>query len=243
MMRGMAFLPIWHDIDPGVEIEFDRWHTVEHMPERLYTPGIVTGRRYENPAADRHRYFVLYEAVSFDVFASEGYYVTGNARSEWTKKMHVHFQNFMRSPCHLVMTRGRGIGGAMATVRVRFPASNEGSAAPGGAAAAPTPKDNFTLAVRPLVETIAAMDRITGVHAGVTAPVARAPLSSTSLSLRPNAMAFEGVLMIEATGRDALDRVLPAIVTQLDAYRDAIARYEIGVYDLSYVINSIEGSG
>ena len=240
MMRGMAFLPIWHDIDAGMEVEFDRWHTVEHMPERLYTPGIVTGRRYENAGATRHRYFVLYEAVSFDVFGSEGYYVTGNARSEWTKRMHVHFQNFMRSPCHLVMTRGRGIGGAMATVRVRFPGGTQTGS---DANARPTPTDVFTLAVRPLVENIMGMERVTAVHAGVTAPVARAPLSSTSLSLRPNAMAFDGVLMIEATGREALTSLLPGIIAQLDAYKTAIAEYEIGVYDLSYLINSTEGCG
>ena len=183
---------------------------------------------------------MLYEAVSFDVFGSEGYYVTANARSEWTKRMHEHFQNFMRSPCHLVMTRGRGIGGAMATVRVKFPA---GTDAGGDADARPTPKDVFALAVRPLVETISAMERVTAVHAGVTAPVARAPLSSTALSLRPNAMAFDGVLMIEATGREAMTSLLPGIRAQLDAYRTAIAEYDIGVYDLSYLINSTEGCG
>ena len=243
MMRGMAFLPIWHDIDAGMEVEFDRWHTDEHMPERLYTPGIVTGRRYENAAAGTHRYFVLYEAISFDVFGSEGYYVTGNARSEWTKRMHPHFRNFVRSPCHLVMTRGRGIGGAMATVRVRFPADGKPVAVAGVANSSLTPKDAFTLAVRPLIETIVGMERVTAVHAGVTAPVGRAPLSSTSLSLRPNAMDFDGVLMVEATGRDALASVLPAIEALLRDETAAIASNETGVYDLSYLIDSIEGHG
>lgn len=45
---------------------------------------------------------------------------------------------------------------------------------------------------------------VTSVHSGLTAPVDRKPLSMESLSLRPGATAFNGVIMIESIGRDAL---------------------------------------
>ena len=238
-MRGMAFLPIWHDVDSGMEPEFNRWHTGEHMPERVHTPGIVVGRRYADAAAPLHRYFTLYEALSFDVFASEGYFVTANARSEWTTRVHPAFQNFLRSPCHLVMTRGRGIGGAMATVRISFP---QPGASPRGDGA-PSAKDAYTLAVRALVEAIIAMDLVTAVHAGVCAPVARAPLSSESLSLRPNAKSFDGVLMIESIDRGALQAMMPGVEALLEALPDAIASYQVGIYELAYLISSPDSHG
>lgn len=236
-MQGMAFLPIWHDVDAQMEAEFDRWHTVEHMPERLCTPGIVVGRRYENATAQKYRYYVLYEAASFDVFASEGYYATANARSAWSQRVHPHFQNFLRSPCHLVMTRGRGIGGAMATVRVTFDRPPE-EPRPG---AGMTTKDAYTLAVRPLVEGLMAMDLVTAAHAGVTAPVTRQPLSKQSLSLRPNAMSFHGVVMIESIGGGALREARPRIEALLDELIGGFATYELETYDLAYLISARDG--
>lgn len=236
-MQGTAFLPIWHDVDGPVEFEFNHWHTVEHMPERLATPGIVVGRRYECAQVAKYRYYVLYEAATFDVFASEGYYATANARSEWSKRVHPHFQNFLRSPCHLVMTRGRGIGGAMATVRITFdrPA---GDLRPGTEL---TTKDAYTLAVRPLVEQMMQIELVTSVHAGITAPVARMPLSRESLSLRPNATSFNGVLMIEGISGTALRDVRPRIAALVDQHVGEFASYELEIYNLSYVITARDG--
>ena len=34
-MFGNAFLASWNDVDPLLEAEYQRWHRVEHMPERL----------------------------------------------------------------------------------------------------------------------------------------------------------------------------------------------------------------
>ena len=45
-----AFLALWNDFDPGRDEEYNRWHTYEHVPERLSirlssTPGRVGCRR------------------------------------------------------------------------------------------------------------------------------------------------------------------------------------------------------
>ena len=162
---------------------------------------------------------------------SEGYFAAANARSEWTRRVHPHFVDFRRSPCHVVMTRGRGIGGALATVRVTFTAESS----PGGYAA----KDAYTLAVRPLVEDCMRLPFVTAAHAGIAAPVARKPLSGESLSLRPNATDFNGVVMVEFTGREALERGTKALQAILARDLAGFASCEIDAYDLSYVITDL----
>ena len=43
-----AVLVIWHDLLPEAKIEWEQWHTHEHMPERVGIPGFLGGRRYMN---------------------------------------------------------------------------------------------------------------------------------------------------------------------------------------------------
>ena len=36
-LQARAFLGIWHNLEPGTERDFDRWHTYEHMlPEVVF---------------------------------------------------------------------------------------------------------------------------------------------------------------------------------------------------------------
>ncbi|MDB5848344.1 MAG: hypothetical protein JWP29_2096 [Rhodoferax sp.] len=229
-LHGMAFLPIWHDVAAEAEQEFNQWHTEEHMPERVATPGIAVGRRYANASLDLHRYFTLYEADSFDVFASDGYFATANARSAWTRRMHPHFLNFVRNPCHLVMTRGRGIGGALATVRVILQTAVVKHPALG----AITGRDAYGLAVRDIVDTLMQIKEITAVHAGATGQVQRRPLSESSLSLRPNAMAFDGVLLLESIDLATLEACLPRVQAVLQQHLSSFARWEQAAYQLAF---------
>ena len=233
-MRGLAFLPIWHDVDDEADLEFNRWHTVEHMPERL-------ARRHRRRSALCESGFqpaALLHAVRSDVV--RGVRVRRVFRDcERTLRMDQtrasalpELPPFSVSPGD---DAGPRTGGALATVRVIFKADAERTTEAIG------PKDRFTLAVRPLVERAMAIDLVTSVHAGVTAPVARKPLSAQSLSLRPNATAFNGVLMVEAIGRDALHAAMPGIEAVLQVELSDFAGWEIDEYDLAYVITSTEG--
>ena len=69
-LRGSAFLAIWHDIETHGEVEFNDWHTREHMPERVGRPGFEAGRRWVDWSRARHRYFTLYETRTIDVLAT-----------------------------------------------------------------------------------------------------------------------------------------------------------------------------
>jgi hypothetical protein len=45
-LAGNAFLIIWHDVKPEAESDYLRWHTREHMPERLGIPGFEVRMRF-----------------------------------------------------------------------------------------------------------------------------------------------------------------------------------------------------
>lgn len=233
-LRGTAFLPIWHDVEASMEDEFNHWHTAEHMPERVDTPGITVGRRYADLSADKYRYFTLYEAESFDVFSSDGYFATANARSTWTQRVHPAFENFKRAPCHLLMTRGRGIAGGLLTARIHFPATAHDKAP-----AHYTAKDVFSVAARATLESILKMQHVTAVHLGIVGQVKRLPLSQASLSVRPEAANFDAVYMVEAISSVALRKIQADISRLFET--DAIARHEIGIYDLAYHLSDISG--
>ena len=225
-LQGTAFLAIWHDIEPALLDDFHRWHTEEHMPERVQTPGIVVGSRYWDPQAPEQRCFTLYEATAFEVFASEGYFMTANARSPWTQRVHPGFRHFTRAPCHLACTRGPGSGGGRASLRLGF--------VPTGPAEGMAPADLFRMRVRALAEDAMAAPGVTGAHVGLKGQVARRPLSASALSLRPGADAFDAVLLLEGISRAALAPVADQLAATLAGWRDAVAGCTTGLYDLAY---------
>src|SRR5438093_9833375 len=119
-LKGAGFLAIWHDIKAEGEPEYNLWHTREHMPERLGVPGFERGRRWVDWNLGKHRYFTLYEARTIDVFGSEPYRARLNAPSAWSNRVQPHFTTFVRSACRTVVSLGKGIGGAIATIRVNL---------------------------------------------------------------------------------------------------------------------------
>ena len=119
-LRGSAFLAIWHDIEEQGELEYNDWHTREHMPERVGILGFEAGRRFVDRSLDYHRYFTLYEAATLDVLGSAAYRARLDAPTPWTHKVQPTFTNFVRAACRAAASEGRGTGGALATIRVDF---------------------------------------------------------------------------------------------------------------------------
>jgi hypothetical protein len=62
-LAGNAFLALWNDIARSREPEYDRWHTQEHVPERVAVTGFLGARRYVNRGRENHRYFTLYDVA------------------------------------------------------------------------------------------------------------------------------------------------------------------------------------
>lgn len=205
-LAGSAFLALWNDIARTREPEYDRWHTREHVPERVGVPGFRGARRYVNRGRERHRYFTLYELADLAVLDSAAYRLLVEQPTPWSAAMRPDFANVLRAPCTLAASQGEGIGGALAVLC--YPR----------AAALPSPS---------------ALDDLPGVVAvheghGTVATIAWAAGADGAPT-----RTFDRVLLIEALDRDAARQALRAA---RDARGLAAWPSDFGndVYDLAF---------
>lgn len=119
MDGAKGVLAVWHDIAPEGYDEFVRWHTREHMPERLAVPGFLRGCRYLASQADP-MCFNFYETKSPATLTSEAYLQRLNDPTPWTTRTLKHFRNVNRTAGRALYSVGVGEGGAIATVRGRL---------------------------------------------------------------------------------------------------------------------------
>ena len=226
---GSGFLAIWHDIEAEGELEYNNWHTREHMPERLGVPGFEVGRRWVNWNLDRHRYFTLYEARTIDVFGSEPYRARLNAPSAWSNRVQPHFTNFVRSACRTIVSVGKGTGGAIATIRVNL--------APG------TCKGIFSAKSHALACEILPLHGVTSVHIGSADPtVSRVQTRESELRKLTGEDVFDAVVMVDGIGRRELERAMARIDVLLGAAATGVASKESAVYDLAYLLTPDRGA-
>jgi hypothetical protein len=116
MMGGLGLFVGWYDTDPAFQPELDRWHSEEHMPERIALPGFRTGQRYKSGSED-WQYCVIYRTADIQTFISESYLNILNKPTQWTRAMMPGVRNLNRSLCSVVRDTGGGFGGLLYTVR------------------------------------------------------------------------------------------------------------------------------
>lgn len=214
-LAGHAFLALWNDIARAREPEYDRWHTLEHVPERVSATGFHGSRRYVNRSRQDHRYFTLYDVASLATFESAEYVDLLEHPTTWSASMRPDLRNFVRSICTVVTTAGTGIGAALAIL------------------CAPPETDAATL--RSALDDAARMPGINAVHLGQIAP-AKAALAvpfdtppPDCASLRP----FDRIALIEALDRDAASGALAEVKRRL--YLGALAAdFGADVYELAF---------
>lgn len=184
-----AFLAIWHDIDPAMEAEWHRWHTYEHLPERVGVPGFLAGRRYMSDDAPLHRCFTLYEGAELSTFNGPAYLERLNNPTPWTRSMAPAFRAFMRGACRLVATAGHEHGYSGAVLTVRLAPEGEGDEAAAGA----------------LVTQLAAVDGVTGAHVGLCAQdVTRVETNERKMRSATGEQPFDGVVVVEGFDKAGL---------------------------------------
>lgn len=94
-----AFLALWNDIDASRDADYERWHSLEHVPERVWTPGFIAGTRYVATRADQARYFTLYDLETLAALTSAAYQDLVDHPTPWSASMRPAFANFLRKPC------------------------------------------------------------------------------------------------------------------------------------------------
>jgi hypothetical protein len=115
-LLGSAAMLLSFDIEAGAIEEHDRWHTHEHLPERLSIPGFLRGTRWIATGGGP-RYMVLYEVESLDTLSSEPYLTRLNNPTPWTQKMMPHYRGMTRGLCNVAGSFGFGQGGSAALIR------------------------------------------------------------------------------------------------------------------------------
>ncbi|HET7875412.1 MAG TPA: hypothetical protein VFN71_07785 [Methylomirabilota bacterium] len=123
-LLGTAILAFWADIEPAGEADYLHWHTKEHMPERVGIPGFLRGRRYV-AVKGAPKYFMMYETESVATLAGPAYVERLNNPTPWTQRCLKLFRNSNRTACRTAASVGRGLGEAMATLRLGPTAGND----------------------------------------------------------------------------------------------------------------------
>jgi hypothetical protein len=116
-MLGSACVAMWWEIPADVRAEWEEWHSVEHMPERVGIPGFLRGTRWVG-VDDEGTYFVLYETAELATITSGPYLERLNHPTPWSRRMMPHHKNMVRSLCVVRGGYGEGVPYAMATVRL-----------------------------------------------------------------------------------------------------------------------------
>lgn len=112
--EATALLALWNDVDPAFEAQYNDWHAIEHVPERLTVPGMLWGRRYGRLAGAAPRYLTLYGLANEAVLESEPYQRLLREPTPMSRTMRRALANVSRWVCRLHEQRGADAGNRLA---------------------------------------------------------------------------------------------------------------------------------
>ncbi len=119
--ESAALLCLWNDIASHRIDEYNRWHTLEHVPERVWVPGYVSGTRYLAATDAQVRYFTLYEMTNLACLQSPEYQDLVDNPTPWSALMRPSFSNFLRKTGPVAVQAGSVLGCAASLVRWVWP--------------------------------------------------------------------------------------------------------------------------
>jgi hypothetical protein len=123
-----ALLLLWNDIEVSRTQEYERWHTLEHVPERVWVPGYVSGNRYASADEAFSKYFTVYELENIESLASREYQDLVEQPTPWSTSMRLSFSGFLRKTGPVVAGAGVSLGSVACAVRMVW----DGGSAPQG---------------------------------------------------------------------------------------------------------------
>ena len=116
-LLGQGIFVAWHDVADGSTAKYDRWHSHEHMLERVSIPGFLRGRRYTVVEQGPH-YLVVYETADVGVFTAPAYLERLNNPTPMTREVMPTLRNMNHTLCRVEISFGCGIGQAMLTIQL-----------------------------------------------------------------------------------------------------------------------------
>ncbi len=104
---------IWVSAPDATRSEFERWHNVEHISDRVRLPGYWLGRRWRalppevaGELVAPTDYLALYETDTADVLQQPAYLQQLNEPTEWSRRMLAPTFDVERAIYELVMSQG-----------------------------------------------------------------------------------------------------------------------------------------
>ena len=118
-LLGNAVLVNWGGVVQEKEVDYNQWHSLEHMPERISLPGFLRGFRAQaEPGTDiNHKYFMMYEAEKKEIFISKKYLERLNNPTTWTKDILSSYISPSRTICSVIASKSVGLSGFLSTIR------------------------------------------------------------------------------------------------------------------------------
>ncbi len=116
---AQAFLALWNGIARAeVQPEYERWHSFEHVPERVGLPGFVQATRYR-AVAQPLRYFTCYSLRTLAALDTPAYRDVFTHPTPWSARMRQVLCDFYRLPCVLGGAHGLCSASRLATLQWR----------------------------------------------------------------------------------------------------------------------------
>ncbi|MBC2775293.1 hypothetical protein H6M51_20745 [Rhizobium sp. AQ_MP] len=106
-----ALLALWNDYPTSLTDEYETWHSFEHVPERMTTPGMLSATRFGILGEERNRFFTLYALEELDVLQHPQYLDLVRHPTEWSVRMRQYFLNVLRIPTTICSQEGSVRGG------------------------------------------------------------------------------------------------------------------------------------
>ncbi len=120
-LLGKGALLNWGGVLSKYDLDYNLWHSLEHMPERISVKGFLRAFRCVGLKGtnDNNKYFMMYDVINKDVLSSKQYLNRLNNPTDWTSKILSKYVYPSRAICKVIKTKSltSGLSGFFVTIR------------------------------------------------------------------------------------------------------------------------------
>ena len=120
-LLGKGALLNWGGVLPKHDLDYNLWHSLEHMPERMSVSGFLRAFRCVGlkDTNDNDKYFMMYDVKNKDILSSKQYLNRLNNPTDWTSKILSKYVYPSRAICEVIKTKSltTGLSGFFVTIR------------------------------------------------------------------------------------------------------------------------------
>ena len=120
-LLGKGALLNWGGVLPKNDRDYNLWHSLEHMPERMSVKGFLRAFRCVGLKGTNHndKYFMMYDVINKDILSSKQYLNRLNNPTDWTSKILSKYVYPSRAICEVIKTKSltNGLSGFFVTIR------------------------------------------------------------------------------------------------------------------------------